>query len=176
MDTTRVKINLKSGEIELEGSEAFVENQMDNLGSIIELLISAKIQNDESSNLEQDTSSGELAANQEDTSDEVSLATGDLTIPSTFGEWMHKFKDEVNDLEKCLLTAYYVQNGSSDNDFKTSEVNKSLKEHGIKLSNPSTSLKALVDKKLLFQTRKSGVLKYMRVSQDGMQVLKSLLR
>jgi hypothetical protein len=74
------------------------------------------------------------------------------------------------------LTAYYVQNDSEQNDFKTSEVNKSLKEHGIKLSNPSTSLKRLVEKKLLFQTRKNGSLKLMRVSQDGMSLLRTLFR
>lgn len=174
METTRVKINLLSGEIELEGSEEFVANQMENLDSIIELLSSVrkptKTEADDSTDEELDV---EAKGNH---SDQPSRNPGQITVPDSFGEWMHKFRDDVNDLEKCLLTAYFVQNSSPQNDFKTREVNNSLKEHGIKLSNPSTSLKRLVEKKLLFQTRKNGTVKFMRVSQDGMQLLKSLLR
>ena len=174
METTRVKINLFSGEIELEGSEDFVANQMENLDSIIELLSSVrkptKTEADDSTDEELDVETkGNL-------SDQSSQNPGQITVPDSFGEWMHKFRDNVNDLDKCLLTAYYVQNSSPQNDFKTREVNNSLKEHGIKLSNPSTSLNRLVEKKLLFQTRKNGTVKFMRVSQDGMQLLKSSLR
>ena len=177
METTRVKINLKSGEIEIEGSEAFVENQMDNLDSIIDLLSSVQEEPINTITHVPDNGSAPAVIAETISSDEdASVPPGDILVPSSFGEWMHNFKDEVNDLEKCLLTAYYVQKGSPENDFKTSEVNKSLKEHGIKLSNPSTSLKRLVEKKLLFQTRKSGKLRLMRVSQDGMTLLRSLLR
>lgn len=42
METTWVKINLYTGEIELEGSEKFVENQLENLDSIIELISSVR--------------------------------------------------------------------------------------------------------------------------------------
>lgn len=173
METTRVKINLYSGEIELEGSEKFVENQLENLDSIIELISS--VRKTEKNKVSHDINN-EQESSDNDIDDQPNTNPKGISVPSSFGEWMHKFRDDVNDLEKCLLTAYYVQNGSPQNDFKTREVNDSLKEHGIKLSNPSTSLKRLVEKKLLFQTRKNGAVKFMRVSQDGMQLLKSLLR
>ena len=99
-----------------------------------------------------------------------------LDVPSTFGEWLHKFKADLSDLDKALITAYYIQSESPDNDFKTSQVNNSLKNHGIKLANPSETLHRLSTKKLLFQTRKVGKLKLMRVSADGIKHLKSLLR
>ncbi len=89
---------------------------------------------------------------------------------------MHIFKTELNDADKVLITACFVQSQSSTKDFKTAEVNKALKEHGFKLSNPSATLNNLVDKKLLFQTRKVGVLKYFRLSVDGQKNLNLLKR
>jgi hypothetical protein len=87
---------------------------------------------------------------------------------------MHSFKTELSDLDKALITAHFIQAQSTDNDFKTSEVNNSLKEHGIKLPNPSVSLQRLGEKKLLFQTRKVGKLRYMRVSTEGQKPLETL--
>ena len=90
---------------------------------------------------------------------------------------MHKFKDSINGLDKALITAYYVQQQAAKNDFKTIEVNSSLKDHGIKLANPSKDLKSLETKKYLFQTRKEGPkIRFMRVSEDGVKYLKTLLR
>ncbi|MBF2099186.1 MAG: hypothetical protein IGQ88_12550 [Gloeomargaritaceae cyanobacterium C42_A2020_066] len=128
---------------------------------------------DEESTVEQE----EIAAVAEEEQEKLASANErELQIPNTFGEWLHGFKDDINDLEKAPITAYYVQKQSPQNDFKTSEVNKFLQDHGVKLSNPSNSLTRLAEKKLLFQTRKNGKLKYMRISSDGVNHLKSLRR
>lgn len=174
MENTRVKINLKSGEIEFEGSEEFVQNQMDNLDAILDLIGAGMDVSDAS---EIDEVSDSTQVDSEDSVLNSSVSTSDLEVPGSFGEWMHKFNDSINDLEKALVTAYYVQSQSDKKDFKTLEVNKSLRDHGIKLSNPSQSLKKLETKKYLFQTRKEGPkIRFMRVSQDGINHLKSLLR
>jgi len=173
MEKTRVKINLNTGEIEFEGSEEFVQNQIDNLETVINIISSSTSLVTE--NLEPNSFN---AVNSEEPEENKTNDTcGALTVPDSFGEWMHKLRDNINDMEKALVTAYFVQNQSPKNDFKTLEVNKSLKDHGMKLSNPSHSLKQLESKKYLFQTRKDGPkIRFMRVSQDGINHLKSLLR
>jgi HPt (histidine-containing phosphotransfer) domain-containing protein len=161
-EIAKFKLNLKNGEVEIEGSEEFVERQIHGLESLLELIgASNQVMDEEPESQEQI----EQAESRTSTSD---------GMPSTFGEWLHAFKSDINDLDKALVTARYVQHESSTNDFKTSEVNKSLKDHGIKLSNPSTSLKRLIQKKYLFQTRKNGKLIYMRVSVEGQNHLETL--
>ena len=165
-ELARFKLNLKTGEIEIEGSEAFVEKQIESLSTLVELISAAGdtiAANDESTN-----------SNKDEITPPNSAQTSNNKMPDTFGEWLQSFKSDANDLEKALLTARYVQSQSATNDFKTSEVNKSLKDHGIKLTNSSSSLKRLIDKKYLFQTRKVGKLAFMRVSVDGQKHLDSI--
>ena len=176
MENTRIKINIKTGEIEFEGSEDFVQKQMDNLGAVINLL-SLKNTLIPTENVNHLKPSTQEAPDTPETHEATNMVSGELDVPESFGEWMHKFKDTLTELEKALITAYFVQSQSSSNEFKTLEVNKSLKDHGIKLSNPSRILKNLETKKYLFQTRKEGPkIRFMRVSQDGLINLKSLLR
>lgn len=168
-ETAKFKINLRAGEIEIEGSEDFVEKQIKTLESLL-VLVKQGGSSFADDNTEKSTSVEGISGLPE-------IGHADKNnIPDTFGEWMHTFKSEIMDLDKALITARFVQSKSKSNDFKTSEVNKALKEHGIKLSNPSASLASLVDKKLMFQTRKEGTLKYLRVSEDGQKSLSKLKR
>ena len=178
MESTKVKINIKSGEIEFEGSQEFVQEQMDNLESILKLLSSRKTSGaQESVDTDEIDDSGMNDDCDESGDDQGSGAAPNLSVPDSFGEWMHKFKDSIKGIDKALITAYYVQQQAAKNDFKTIEVNNSLKDHGVKLANPSKDLKSLETKKYLFQTRKEGPkIRFMRVSEDGVKYLKTLLR
>lgn len=167
-EIAKFKLNLKTGEIEVEGSESFVERQIQTLENLVGFMeIRAQKNNDKN-----------FLANTvgEESSEQSDSSTIANSLPNTFGEWMHTFKSDVNDLDKALITARFVQSQSATNDFKTSELNQALKDHGIKLSNASGALKRLVEKKLMFQTRKIGVLKFMRVSADGQKHLDNLKR
>lgn len=168
-EVAKFKLNLKTGEIEVEGSEAFVERQIETLENLIQLMEIKPIVGSEDA-----STTNESTENEHTGSEDVTITTEKL--PSTFGEWMHTFKTELSDLDKALITARFVQSQFPANDFKTSDVNKALKDHGIKLSNPSVTLKRLGEKKLMFQTRKVGKLRYMRVSVDGQKHLNTLKR
>lgn len=172
---TRARINFKTGEVELEGSEQFVKGQLANIDVIADhiALLSTNNSLGEESIIEQDKIADFAEEEQKKL---ASTSEQELQVPKNFGEWLHGFKDNISDLDKALITAYYVQKQSPQNEFKTSEVNKFLQEHGIKLSNPSNSLRSLSEKRLLFQIRREGKLKYMRVSTDGANHLQSLRR
>jgi hypothetical protein len=173
MGIVKVKINVHSGELEFEGSEEFVKQQMDNLESIVDIIAQLRLDNSEISDrymILDDEQKGE--ENQNLKVDDKNT----LSVPTFFGEWLHQFKDDLTDADKALLAAYFIQVNSEENQFKTGEVNETLKEHGIKLSNTSRTLEWLSDKKLIFQIKKSGKLKLFRVSIDGINQLKSLLR
>lgn len=171
--TAKVKINLQEGIIELEGSEEFVDRQVDKLEAIIELFNQSSPDSD--FNLDENITPEDES---EESAESASSNTGSqgLTVSDSFGEWMHKFRDDINDQQKALVASFYVQAKSSTNDFKTIEVSNCLKDHGIKIANPSTNIKRLSTKKLTFQTRKVGKLIYMRVSKDGEAHLKTILR
>ncbi len=167
-ETARFKLNLITGEVEIEGSEEFVERQIQQLETVIETVRLRTQQREEGSEGVQDEARESSTSHQ--------FTSKEEQPPASFGEWMNNFRADITDLDKALITARYVQSHSPENDFKTSEVNNSLKDHGIKLSNPSVCLKRLDGKKLIFQTRKVGSLKFMRVSIDGQKHLESLKR
>lgn len=160
--TSKVKINIASGEIEFEGSEEFVERRLEALPSLLESL---KLKVAPAAPAQPPLNPAVHAPNEQNKSN----------VPDTFGEWMHRFPSDISDQDAVLLTSIYVQRQSEANEFKTAEVNKMLMEHGVKVSNTSTSLNRLVSKKLLFQTRKDGKLKFLRVSKDGEAKIEELL-
>ena len=156
--------------MKIEGNEQFVKDQLADIDSIVEIMAlfsSDVIELDDPDKSKQDE---DEAKNNNGGSDDQ------LAISGTFGEWLHKFKEELTGLDRALITAYYIQKESPDNDFKTSQITKALKEHGVQIPNPSTTLRRLSSKKLMFQTRKSGKLKFLRVSVDGVKHLRTLIR
>ncbi|MAT96445.1 MAG: hypothetical protein CL608_04815 [Anaerolineaceae bacterium] len=174
--SAKVKIDLQERVIEIEGSIEFVERQIDNLENIVDLI--ERLDTDDTS-LSEPNDIEDIPASEEVNSPDETNTSNDnknLSVPTSFGEWMHRFQETLTDQERALIAAYYVQNQSNENDFKTSEVTKCLKDHAIKLANPSNCLNRLASKKLTFQTRKVGSLKYRRVSREGEKHLKKLLR
>ena len=165
MSDTRVRINLASGEIEIQGSEEFVERQLSNLESLISTVSLSRGFRSQSPSLTEVQVVKEI---------ERATPTG-FQLPDTFGEWLSQFPRDTNDNDKALIAAYYIQSNSETNEFKTLEVNKILQEQGVKLANTSNSIKRLISRKFAFTTRKEGKINYYRLSQNGQAHLMSLL-
>jgi len=170
-ETARFRAAFSGVEIEIEGSTEFVREQIGVLEETIAALGATRTDADHGENGE-DPSGNDPS----DGAEEAPISANTTSVPASFGEWMHRFRATLTEGDKALITARFVQSQSTTNDFKTSEVNKSLRDHGIKLGNPSRELGRLASKKLMFQVRKVGKLKFFRVSVDGQKHLETLLR
>lgn len=158
MDQTRarVRISLTQGEIELEGSEAFIRSYADRLEGLFE-------------RLEQQTASAS----------DVQVATrssppGAAPAPAqpsqNFGERLQALPRSVTDVDRILLAGHHAQGRSPDRSFATGEANALLTEQGIKVGNPSQCVKQNLLAKRVFKHQGR-----YRVSQQGTDHLRQLL-
>jgi hypothetical protein len=152
--SARLRINLATREIEVEGSEAFVKEYADKFENLLTSLKEppAKAPISESSNV----------------AGEAPTATG---LPGTFGEYLHMFPGDITDLDRMLLAGYYAQSQSSDNSFTTASAHDLLKEQGVKLGNAADCVKKNAKAKKAFTLERGR----FRVSKTGAEYLNSLL-
>ena len=158
----KFKINLSQGEIEVEGSEEFVQKHIEKLEKYTQLLnvisqtpltkepTPKKIDSDKKDKIQQ----------------QIADTQTKIDIPETFGEWLHKLPSDATDAMKVLFAGYYCQKHSDNNCFHISSVNALLKDHGLKVSNSSTTIKRLVTAKKVFQVGKAEGFVTYRVTKD----------
>lgn len=167
MDNARIKISVVSGEIEIEGTESFVSEQINNLEKLVGYF---KVKNTKEKIIS-DPISTVIEVPQEN-----SQVNETNKFPDNFGEWFHKYPKGLIEDDIVLLTGLYIQNNESENNsFKTRPINKTLLEQGVKISNTSASLTNLKKKKLIIQVGKDGSLKSYRISTDGKKHIDELL-
>jgi hypothetical protein len=164
MDNFRIRILNAGNELEIEGSEAFVEKHLKEWKTYLDCknIIKDKIEKNPVSDIISEKG-------------DKNVNNPPINVPKVFGEWLNKFPTDIADMDKALLTAYHIQCQRETDEFKTSDVNAALIEHGIKLSNPSLALSRLSNKKYMFQTRKDGKISFKRVSKEGVDYLRTLL-
>lgn len=167
-NTTRVKINVKTGEIEFEGSEKFVEKKLAELKGLMDLI---------SSSLPEGGIGKAGYASAEESGIETAKIQGkqEIQVTKDFGEWYHKFPGKLLQTDQVLIAGYFTQRNSSDDIFKTSQANMLLKNQSIKVANATGSLKQLQDAKRVFVVKKEGRIGLFRVSDKGQEYLSELL-
>lgn len=166
------KINLKIGQIEIsiEGPSDFVSNQYDKVEAHLKTYsdISVKLPVDKPDNKND---------NNDDSAEASSKGGGDAATESSdsFGEWLSKIPKGTNDTSKAILAGYYTQVTSAAKNFRVRDVTKILKDHGIKLSNPSSLLKNAVDSKKIFQVSKTGTEAHYKLQREAQDEMNQLL-
>jgi len=161
----KIRINLPEGEIEIEGSETFVEKH---IGKLEKYFNSFKEKKPQLSPHEQEAGIPPIVS-----ADDVAIKQPIITsvnkekLLTTFGEWIHKLPSDASDVTKVIFAGYYCQKQSENNEFNSSSVNKLLKDHGIKISNTSARIKDLLTAKKIFQVEKVGRFTEFRLSRES---------
>jgi hypothetical protein len=151
----KLRISLATGEFELQGPEAFVAQYDEFTRPLLERLAS--------SNPQAFTS----AANSADVV-QSTTANGAEQWPE-FGEAIHRLPRGASGTDQILLAGFYASLMHSERTFATAEASKLLVEQGIKVSNPSQSLKNNMDGKKVF--RVGNRFKISREGQDRVNAL-----
>jgi hypothetical protein len=149
----RIRVSLSAGDLEVQGSEAFVERYGD---AIQDLLVRLK----DHRAPQAATQAPRGAGSKEETTAEK----------REFGEVLHALPNKVSGSDQMLVAGWYAQDASADSTFSTGDANQLLLGQGVKIANPSQSLKNSIAAKRVFKVGSR-----YRVSKTGEQHLQSLI-
>jgi hypothetical protein len=153
-ERARLRVNLTQSEFEVEGSEAFVRTYAERFDALLDRLGHGSRPDD--------PPAGKAAP---PAAPPLSIDTASL------GELLHHLPRSATDVDRMLLAGHVAQSRSADNAFSTGEANTLLTEQGVKIGNPSQSVKQNVVARRVFRHQRR-----YRVSQIGLDHLAQLLR
>ena len=149
---TRVRVSVSTGELEVEGSQDFVQTFQSALDDLVGLIKRMPPSATTAAKPSGEASNGSAAKNVE-----------------SFPEALQAMPNTASGSDQILLAGYYVAQSKADGLFSTGEANSLLQEQGIKLSNPSQSLRNALTAKRVFKQGKS-----FKLSRAGEEHLKNL--
>jgi hypothetical protein len=149
----RLRINLSQREFEVEGSEDFVNAYVARFEDWLAQL-------DQTAEPAPRPAPG---ARPEPVPRQIGAA-------QTFGELLHRLPRAASDVDRVLLAGYFSYLRSPDKSFSTGDANTLLTEQGIKVGNPSQSVRQNLLAKRVFKHQGR-----YRVSQTGIDYLRQLL-
>jgi len=156
-EQSRIRISLTAGELEVEGTEAFVAQYADAIEGLIGRLETQPLP----------------TATSQPVAGPASAAGTSKSMPTElpeFGELLHGLPSNVSGPDRIVVAGWYVQQTNSENTFSTGEANQLLIGQGIKLSNPSQALKNAIAAKRVFKVGNR-----YRVSKAGEDHIKPFL-
>jgi hypothetical protein len=157
-----VRLNFTQREIAVEGSPAKVAEWFDRFQPFVDAFAMAP---QASSLRPADPLNGEAAPS-------VGGGSASATAEIPFGEYLHRFRDEITDVDRVLIAGHYIQLNSSERAFETGQANQLLKDQGIKVGNASECVRRNLMAKRIFALTKGN----FRLSTDGFNYLKELQR
>ncbi len=145
----RLRVNLEAREFEVEGSETFVRGYATRIEALLDRL-------------------GRPPA--PSPAPPPALADTPTSEEPLFGERLQALPRSATDVDRVLLAGLHLQQGAVDRWFATSDANRLLLEHGVKLGNPSQSVKQNLLAKRAFAVQRGRY----RVAQVGIDHLEQL--
>lgn len=146
----RIRVSLAQREVEIEGSEGFVERHLGRLDELLERLAVEP----------PPPAAAEPAGGRE--------AVADL---GPFGAFVQHLPNAATEVDRMLAAGFWAQGRSADDAFATAEASRLLAEHGVKIGNPSQCVRQALMAKRVFMTQKGRY----RVAQPGRTHLRQLM-
>ena len=159
----RLRVNLSQGEFEVEGDEAFVRAYAERIEALLARLgpVAADAPSDPPP---------APAASPPPTVAPAAAAAAEPAGEPPFGEWLQGLPRNATDVDRMLLAGLHLQRRAADRAFTTADANRLLLEHGVKLGNPSQSVKQNLVAKRAFAVQRGRY----RVARDGLGHLEQL--
>jgi hypothetical protein len=155
-NNVRIRLSLKDGEFEAEGPKDFVDRYKTIVDTLLERLASAQP-------LRQGATAEHL--------DRInSHSTNGSSITTDFPEALHALPKNSSGTDLVLVAGSFARQDSPDKTFATGDANSLLMAQGVKVANPSQSLKNNLSLKRVFKVGKRW-----KISSTGEEHLKSLL-
>lgn len=152
----KVRVNFDAAEFELEGADEIVEKYLDRFAELIERL--------------EDRPVGRRNESESNTPN-PQLPEAVSQVPPEFGEYLSRFPGSITDVDRVLLAGFFVQSHTEDRAFTTRSANQLLLDQGVRVSNPSESIRQNVRSRKAFALSRGS----FRVSQSGVTHLASLM-
>jgi hypothetical protein len=152
----RIRINLTTREFEIDAEPDFLfEKFGDRIFEYLDLLKSNK------------TTVGDKNTVEEITKTIIT----NIDLPDSFGEYYNKFPKNLNNVDKLLISAYYIQSTNENKSFVVKDASDLLIDQGVKLTNANAFNTANLSTKRVFKL--SG--KNFKVSDIGKEYIKNQL-
>jgi hypothetical protein len=158
----RIRVDFSARGFEIEGSEEFVANLFDRIMNVIGSTAAQA----------GSVTLGEIELDSELEPERESSSQATASSMSHFGEMLHSLPRSATDVDRVLIAGLYIQQNNQTATFQTADVNKLLRDHGIKVSNPSQSIKNNEIAKRLFSVQRGK----FRVSRVGVEYVNQLMQ
>jgi hypothetical protein len=156
---SRIRVNLATGELEIEGSESFVSQYADSIAAALERLL-------------ENGPSASVAGPAPVIVSAAGAGHGPVPVPTSadepFGQVLHSLTSKSG-TDQILLAGYYAAKSTSDGTFSTNDAHKLLIEQGVKLSNASQSMKNNLTSKRAFKVGSR-----FKIAKTGVDYLNTL--
>lgn len=169
MNENNAKIHLKIGDIEfsIEGSPEYVAKQYKEMEENLHL---RERLTGKSETTEKPASSRRTRTTTTKRKKTLQSTTQD------FSQWLEKLPKELKNRDKVLVAGYFNQLRSKDHVFRVRDINSTLKNQGINITNPSSLINNIVkSKNIIRQVSREGRQKYYQLTKEGEKHIRELL-
>ncbi|MFW6100760.1 MAG: hypothetical protein ACOC90_05185, partial [Bacteroidota bacterium] len=98
------------------------------------------------------------------------------TTTQDFSQWLENLPKDLKNRDKLLVAGYFNQLRSKNHTFRVRDLNNTLKNQGIKISNPSSLINNLLKtQNVLRQVSREGRQKYYQLTKEGEKYIRDLL-